>query len=298
MKTKLFTTKKPVTKDEVDNTRCFHRVCDICRNETFTKKMTLWHQNTWEELSQMPATEIKDGIYLFASFDFPVELEDVGTLRSWANPSVLLDRNKILSLRALQKKLEEKSPGSTQRPPTVNPRPLGTPIFKSSLTFDRKTGLLTTTLFHDVPDASTASAVRVNLDKSFGYKEDQRNFLASFTAKSPKTEEIKSEEIITPPEPGENRIFDLEDNESVGKDSKIWEIAIWPQLVEAMKANRAEKFTICYPVHVELIGKFEGVPLNEEGVSIVPHEETAELTIDYRTMIQMEKLREASSSEQ
>ena len=249
-----------------------HRFVDLHEGETVSRKWKINSLHNWDK--------IRD--YL-KQYPDKVDITKSVLVLKEGQIEYMLKRCPIdySSIRGAERR------SATSRSPSVS-------IRNSSLTLDPKTGDLTVTLFHEVPDPSTASSVRVNLDESFGYKEDKRNFFAAFTAKSPKTDEIKAEQDFPSSEPGEFRIFDLEDNESVGKECKIWEISIWPQLVESLQANRAERFTLRYPVRVELLGVFDGVPLNEEGFSIVPHEEVAELTIDYRTMIQVEKLREAS----
>ncbi|MDR2756883.1 MAG: hypothetical protein LBC20_14385, partial [Planctomycetaceae bacterium] len=48
------------------------------------------------------------------------------------------------------------------------------------------------------------------------------------------------------------RIVDLKENETIGKETEIWNIGIWYELVEILRKNKLQKYTIEFPLQVEI----------------------------------------------
>ncbi len=261
----------------------------LFRNEFLCKSAPIWKFTFWDK-EGFSENSTKHLEYNVTSSIRTTETDGTGKASPLIiNSSTVLLKRQIGSLLALQRKAAQDENEAVVPFPMIPAKP------SARLLLDKSTGHITITISNEanIQEFHEVCPVRMNVGAHFGNSQQEDVFFSRFYASS-NTHKIDAPSIQFSEE---DRIFDLDGNESVGKECKIWELAIWPQLVDAMKANRSEKFTIRYPVCVELIGKFDNVPLNEEGFSIVPHEETAELTIDYRTMIQMEKLREASSTE-
>jgi len=263
-------TEIPVEKPKVEIPVV--RLFRLQKREFFSKSDFVWNIKIWNDL-YTAMRELPDIPFVLSGPPVVLKHEDTFLLTS---PKFELDLKTLNRLRILQAQTEKKeaSKSSGPVPPSID----------VTFILDPQTGILKLSV------GSPGEYVRVHLDILFG-----ESFAERFIAQPKTGEALAVESIdIVPQEPDQHRTVDLGAGERVGKSLPIWELAIWPQLVEALKVNRGEKFTIRYPVRVELLGVFDGVPLNDEGYSIVPYEEIAELTIDYRTMVQMEKRREAS----
>ncbi len=274
----------------------FQRIRNLLlfRNEFFCKSAPIWKFSFWGmELFPEKNTKKKNLEYNITSSIRTTVIDGTGN----ASPSFLISstgfsKRQIDALYSLHRKAIQAE--NEKFKTVVVPTPSIPAKLSVRLVLDKSTGDLSISISNEanIQDFHEVCPVRMNVGDHFGSCEQENVFFSRFYASS-SLQKVDTEIIHFSENEGE-RIFDLDGNETIGKECKIWEIAIWSRLVEAIKANRAEKFTIRYPVQVELIGKLDDVPLNEDGFSIVPHEEVAEMTIDYRTMLQMEKLRAAA----
>ena len=250
----------------------------LFEGESFAKSVKIWDLPIWSKLHETLRTH-RNLTFLIEGSSFTKVRIDGSIRKMLADLEV--DFRTVSMMKSLHERLKR-----TQRPDSENKQP---PVI-IDLNLLQENGDLVLSI-----RSASEQDVRVNLDVNF--TDLQKRFgtnitnLESADQHADHLENIRS--INTEGAP-QNREVDLEKNEILRKKLKIWDLSVWPQLVETLKAERSRKYIISYSVQVELIGEFDGVSLNEDGYSIVPYEETAALSIDYRTMIQMEKLREAS----
>jgi hypothetical protein len=141
------------------------------------------------------------------------------------------------------------------------------PHWKGSLQIDRETGKILLLVSN-----GSKKTIRIDLDENF----TDSHFLKKFTfASKPTTinnstisvssihplsvftEENETEEENLTDDLRKFRIVDLKENETIGKETEIWNIEVWAKLFSVLQKNPSEKYFIEFPIEVEVDQKIE-----------------------------------------
>ena len=260
------------------------RITTPCRHislytgERFAKHEKIWELPIWEVL----VSSIQK--YKSNTFKICFILDiDLSGKQVYSSPEYTVDQTTLRRLQNLERTAQRQE-GKVSDKKEVDP-------FRATLSFSPKTG--------DLEIAITSSSnlyakVSVDLNQIFGSKEHPDLFLKRFTATS-QNGVFTALELPSIEKTAEYRTLHLEQNETISKRCKIWDIAVWSEILAVSRSDRIRKFELTFPVVVETIDYTPNEFLNHaEEIKREKITVSVTLTIDYRTMLQMEKLREAS----
>ena len=262
--------------DPHTTTPCRH--LSLYTGESFSKHERIWELPIWEALVSSVQNNKKDISKIGFSLDIDLSGKEIYSLPEYTVDQITLRRLQNLE-RAAQRQESKAIPETASDP------------FRVTLTLSPKTGDLKAAI---CSSGNLYAKVSVDLDRIFGSKEYPDIFLKRFTAKS-QNGILTVLELPSIEETAEYRTLHLEQNETIAKRCKIWDIAVWSEILAASRSDRTRKFELTFPVEVETIDYTPSEYLNH-------HKETkrekvttsATLTLDYATVIRMEKLQEAS----
>ena len=193
-------------------------------------------------------------------------------------PKFPFDQILLRKMLTLEKKYQQDQEKADDRKKEVVP-------YVFQLRFDAKMGDVKASI---ATSPNEEIIVTVDLNTVFGSDPDPAYFTQRFYL-------TPDEEPMPPSEPSESRVLNLEQNETVAKTCKIWELAIWSQVVEHLKSRRNERVDMYFPFEAEVVHyASDTFRRHEKELKRETISSSEQIQIDYRTMIQMEKLREAS----
>jgi hypothetical protein len=214
----------------------------LYKGERFFKEVIIWELYFWDKLFET----------LNKNRDLSFDITENGIYRvSIDNQTREIDfRFKIdyqtaFKMQQLRNKLKVKNNSKDNAPQ-----------WKGSIQIDHKTGRILLLVSN-----YSKKTIRFDLDENF----NDSHFFKKFTFAQKTTPSNNATNTILsgqslPVFTEENstddlrkiRIVDLKENETVGKETEIWNIEIWNELIETLQKNKLQKYLIEFPVQVEI----------------------------------------------
>lgn len=242
------------------------RTLVLHKDEFISREFFIWDVYDWEPLYEF-AKNKNDVPATVLSKIIEIEVEGSGEIKDFVK--FRLDKETLKKMERLRKAQDKSIQKDDARAAFPENDETGT-LFRSNFELDVKTGDLTISL-----KCIDKNQVDIDLDNLLGNMENR--IIAGSKNSGTKIQSNNDSTF------DEMRILVLKPNESIGKTIKLWNISIWDELCEELTRNKSQKYVLEYQ-HGEITG---GVPIQE----------SVKLEIDYRTMVKLEKLREAIGSD-
>jgi hypothetical protein len=188
---------------------------------------------------------------VFVSLSFKIYLDNDRALNVFSTPSFVLDEKIINSIKQTKNTKEMNDEGKQNSIiPSENREQ--EPNLIVNLDLNRNTALLTLSLSY-----IDEGFVRLDLGKIFGTLNNSvyfQNCFISNVISDNKAQEIL-QEIKNSIKDDEPRLFDLECNETIGKQIRITDLSIWSVLSKAMQDNKQQEYYIEFPLSTTIDNK-------------------------------------------